>query len=151
MDDDFGINSFVFSNIFISVSLVKEAGMSDQISTLAGDYHTDSFGSGYDAVLFSGALIQEPGDAQILLLKKAFESMNSGGIVIIQDIFKIGPYTETSPKIALESLVAAVFFGGSGGVVSGDETEGFLAEAGFTSPTQIPLPGVYSIVTAVKP
>jgi hypothetical protein len=77
--------------------------------------------------------------------------MNSGGIVIIQDILRMGPYTETSPKIALESLVAAVFFGGSGGVVSGDETAGFLSEAGFTAPAQTPLPGVYSLVTAVKP
>ena len=131
--------------------MVEAEGLSDRITSLAGDYYTDDFGSGYDAVLFSGALIQEPPEGQIKLLKKAFESMNSGGIVIIQDIFRIGPYTETHPKIALESLVAAVFFGGSGGVVSGDETEEFLAEAGFISPTQIALTGVYSIVTAVKP
>ena len=77
--------------------------------------------------------------------------MNSGGIVIIQDILRLGPYTETTPKIALESLVAAVFYGGSGGVVSGDETVEFLTSAGFTSAEQIPLTGVYSIVTAVKP
>jgi hypothetical protein len=51
----------------------------------------------------------------------------------------------------LESLVAAVFFGGSGGVVSGDETVDFMTEAGFTSAEQIPLTGVYSIVTAIKP
>jgi hypothetical protein len=47
--------------------------------------------------------------------------------------------------------VAAVFFGGSGGVVSGDETVDFMTEAGFTSAEQIPLTGVYSIVTAIKP
>ena len=81
----------------------------------------------------------------------ALKSLNSGGIVIIQDIMRMGPYTETSPKIALESLLAAVFFGGSGGVVSGDETVEFLTEAGFTAPTQMPLPGVYFLVTAVKP
>ena len=60
-------------------------------------------------------------------------------------------YTETTPKIALESLVAAVFYGGSGGVVSGDETVEFLTSAGFTSAKQIPLTGVSSLVTAVKP
>jgi hypothetical protein len=87
----------------------------------------------------------------VRLLEKAFESMTSGGIVIVQDVLRIGRYTETFPKIAFESLVAAVFFGGSGGVVSGDETVEFLAEAGFTGATQIPLPGVYSLVTAVKP
>ena len=135
----------------LALSMVETEGLSDRISSLAGDYYTDDFGSGYDAVLFSGALIQEPPEGQIKLLKKAFESMNSGGIVIIQDIFRIGPYTETHPKIALESLVAAVFYGGSGGVVSGDETEEFLAQAGFVSPKQIALTGVYSIVTGVKP
>ncbi|MBT6510565.1 MAG: methyltransferase domain-containing protein [Rhodospirillaceae bacterium] len=131
--------------------LMVERGVADQISILSGDYYKDPLGSGYDAVLFSGALIQEPPEGQIKLLKRAFEAMNSGGIVIVQDILKIGPYTETTPKIALESLVAAVFYGGSGGVVSGDETVEFLDAAGFTSAKQIPLTGVYSIVTAVKP
>jgi len=135
----------------LAIARLEALGLSDRISTLAGVYYTDPFGTGYDAVLFSGALIQEPPEGQVRLLKKAFESMNSGGIIIIQDILRIGPYTETTPKIALESLVAAVFFGGSGGVVSGDETAEFLAEAGFTAPRQIPLPGVYSLVTAVKP
>jgi predicted O-methyltransferase YrrM len=134
----------------LAKSRLEDQGLSDRVSTLAGDYYTDSFGTGYDVVLFSGTLIQESGEGQVRLLEKAFESMNSGGIVIVQDILRIGRYTETSPKIAFESLVAAVFFGGSGGVVSGDETVEFMAEAGFTGATQIPLPGVYSMVTAVK-
>jgi cyclopropane fatty-acyl-phospholipid synthase-like methyltransferase len=135
----------------LAKSLMETRGVADQISTLAGDYYTDPLGTGYDAVLFSGVLIQEPPEGQVRLLKRAFESMNSGGIVIIQDILRMGPYTETTPNIALESLVAAVFFGGSGGVVSGDETVEFLSSAGFTSAKQIPLTGVYSLVTAVKP
>lgn len=135
----------------LALSFVKDRGLSEQISSLSGDYYKDPLGEGYDVALFSGVLIQEPPEGQIKLLKRAFESMVSGGIVIIQDILRIGPYTETTPKIALESLVAAVFFGGSGGVVSGDETVDFLTEAGFTSTEQIPLTGVYSIVTGVKP
>ncbi len=135
----------------LAKSLMVDRGVADQISTLSGDYYTDPLGSGYDAVLFSGVLIQEPPEGQVRLLKRAFEAMNSGGLVIVQDILKLGPYTETSPKIALESLVAAVFFGGSGGVVSGDETVEFLTSAGFTSAKQIPLTGVYSLVTAIKP
>ncbi len=135
----------------VAKSLIETQGLSQRISTLAGDYYTDPFGSDYDAVLFSGVLIQEPPEGQARLLKKTYECMNSGGLVIVQDIMKIGPYTETSPKIALESLVASVFYGGAGGVVSGDDTAKFLVSAGFTSPKQIPLPGVYSVVTAVKP
>ena len=135
----------------LALSLVEERGLSDRISSLPGDYYSDPLGSGYDVVLFSGVLIQEPPEGQIKLLKRAFESMESGGTVIIQDILRIGPYTETTPKIALESLVAAVFFGGSGGVVSGDDTVGFLTEAGFTSAKQIPTTGVYSIVTGEVP
>jgi predicted O-methyltransferase YrrM len=135
----------------LALSRVDALGMSDQISSLAGNYHEDPFGSGYDVVLYSGALIQESPEGQIRLLKKTFDAMEPGGVVIIQDILRIGRYTETTPKIALESLVAAVFFGGTGGVVSGDETEGFLKEAGFREVKQIPTTGVYSIVTAVKP
>ena len=135
----------------LAISLAKAQGLSDRISTRPGDYYAEPFGTGYDAVLFSGVLIQEPPEGQVRLMKKAYESMNSDGLIIIQDILRIGPYSETTPKIALESLVAAVFYGGSGGVVSGDETADFLTQAGFTSPRQIPLPGVYSLVTAVKP
>ncbi|MEX2202407.1 MAG: class I SAM-dependent methyltransferase [Dongiaceae bacterium] len=135
----------------LAKSRIGSMGLSQRVSTLAGNYYEDSFGSDYDAVLFSGALIQEPPEGQKRLMKKAFESMNPGGLIIVQDILRLGPYTETTPKIALESLVAAVFYGGSGGVVSGDETADFLTEAGFVKPKQIPLPGVYSLVTAVKP
>jgi cyclopropane fatty-acyl-phospholipid synthase-like methyltransferase len=131
-------------------SRIESRGLSRQISTVAGDYYADPFGSDYDAVLFSGILIQEPVEGQLQLLRKAYESMNSGGLVMVQDILKIGSYTETSPKIALESLIASVFFGGAGGVVSGDETAELLTKAGFTSPSLIPLPGIYSLVTALK-
>ncbi|MFQ5933218.1 MAG: methyltransferase [Dehalococcoidia bacterium] len=132
-------------------SLIETQGLSRRISTVAGDYYTEPFGTDYDAVLFSGVLVQEPHEGQRRLLRKAYESMKSGGLIIVQDILKIGPYTETSPKIALESLVAAVFYGGQGGVATADETSEFLTSAGFTSPKQIPLPGVYSLVTALKP
>ncbi len=135
----------------VARSIIETEGLSKQISTLAGDYYVDPFGDDYDAVLFSGVLIQEPIDGQLRLLKKAYESMNSGGLIIVQDVLKVGRYTETIPKIALESLVASVFYGGAGGVVSGDDTAGILKSAGFTSMRQIPLPGVYSMVTAVKP
>jgi predicted O-methyltransferase YrrM len=135
----------------LALSRVEERGLSQQISSLSGDYYTDPLGSGYDAVLFSGVLIQEPPEGQVKLLRRAHEVMNSGGIAIIQDVLRIGHYTETTAKIALESLVAAVFYGGAGGVVSGDETVDFLTEAGFTSAKQIPLTSVYSIVTGVKP
>jgi cyclopropane fatty-acyl-phospholipid synthase-like methyltransferase len=135
----------------VARSIIETEGLSKQISTLAGDYYVDPFGEDYDAVLFSGVLIQEPLDGQLRLLKKAYESMNSGGLIIVQDVLKIGDYTETIPKIALESLVASVFYGGAGGVVSGQDTAEMLTSAGFTLPRQIPLPGVYSMVTAVKP
>ena len=132
-------------------SLIETQGLSQRISTVAGDYYTDPFGTDYDAVLFSGVLVQESAEGQRRLMRKAYESMVSGGLIIVQDILKIGPYTETSPKIALESLIASVFYGGQGGVYAAHEISEFLTSVGFTSPKQIPLPGVYSLVTALKP
>ena len=77
--------------------------------------------------------------------------MVPGGLIIIQDDMIIGPYTETTACPALSSLMGAVMYGGEGEAQSGDKMAEHLTEAGFTSPNQMPLPGIFSMVTALKP
>ena len=135
----------------VATSLIEAEGMSSRISTVAGNYYTDPFGTDYDVVLFSGALCQESPEVQRRLMRKAYESMTSGGLVIVQDIMKIGPYTETSPLTAIQSFVISIAYGGQGGVYTGDDAVELLTSTGFVSPAQIPLPGIFSLVTALKP
>ena len=132
-------------------SLIETQGLSQRISIVAGNFHTDSFGTEYDVVLISGVLLLESPKVCRRLCKKSYESIVSGGLIIIQDDMIMGPYTETTACPALSSLMGAVMYGGEGDAQSGDEMAENLTEVGFTSPKQIPLPGIFSLVTALKP
>ena len=132
-------------------SFIEAEGLSQRISTVAGDFHTDPFGTGYDAVLISGVLMLESLDVCRHLFRKSYESLESGGLIIVQDSMRMGPYTKTTPFPALNSLTVAVLYGGEGEAHSGDEMEDGLTSVGFISPKQILLPGKSSLVTAQKP
>ena len=136
----------------LAKSLIEAEGMSSRISTLAGDYYTDSLGSGYDVVLFSGVLCQESIEWQRKLMRQAYEGMDSGGLVIVHDVMKMAPYnTETSPLTAIMSFIISIAYGRSAGVGTGDDTVESLTSVGFITPVQTPLPGVFSLITALKP
>ena len=135
----------------IARSLIEAQGLSQRISIVAGDFHTDSFGTEYDVVLISGVLNLESHELCRLVCRKSYESMVSGGLIVIQDDMIMGPYTETTACPALSSLMGAVMYGGEGEAQSGDEMAEHLTEVGFTSPKQIPLTGIFSLVTALKP
>ena len=135
----------------IARSLIETQGLSRQISTVTGDFLTDAFGTEHDVVLISGVLNLESREVCRLVCRKSYESMVSGGLIIIQDDMIMGPYTETTACPALSSLMGAVMYGGEGEAQSGDEMAEHLTEVGFTSPEQIPLSGIFSLVTALKP
>ena len=132
-------------------SQIEAQGLSQRISTLGGDFNVDPFGTDYDVVLISGILCLNSLETSRLVFRKAYESMVSGGLIIVQDIMRIGPYTETTPYMAVISVLCALFYGGGGEIHSGHEMAEGLMSVGFTSPEQIPLPGMYSLVTALKP
>ena len=132
-------------------SFIEAEGLSRRISTIGGDFNVDAFGMGYDVALISGVLCLNSLETSRRVFRKAYESMVSGGLIIIQDNMRIGPYTETTPCQAVASFEASIFYGGEGGVHSADEMVDGLTSVGFTSAKQIVLPAVYSLVTALKP
>ena len=68
----------------IAESLIETQGLSQRISIVAGDFHTDPFGTEYDVVLISGVLLLESLKVCRSLCRKSYESMVSGGLIIIQ-------------------------------------------------------------------
>ena len=70
--------------IAIASQLVEEAGLADRITLRAGSWETDEFGSGNDVVLFSNVL-HGPSSGATMKLKKAFDSLVSGGMLAIQE------------------------------------------------------------------
>jgi len=129
--------------------LIESLGLSDRIATLAADYTTDDFGGGYDVVLFSGTLCQEAPDVYSTLLKKAYQSMVTGGLVIIQDLMRMDG-EENDPTLALYDLYLVLVYWYHGGVHNADEIAYSLTSVGFGDIQKIPLEGLFSIITAVK-
>jgi predicted O-methyltransferase YrrM len=68
----------------IAADYVRRYNMSERVSLQPGDWNTDDFGSGYDALLMSNVLHGEGADTE-MKLEKAWKALESGGLLIIQD------------------------------------------------------------------
>jgi hypothetical protein len=80
--------------ISIAKEVIAREGMQDRVTTQAGDWETEAFGEGNDVVLFSNVL-HGPGSKAEIKLKKAYDSMVDGGLLLAQDFLlndeKTGP------------------------------------------------------------
>ncbi|MHC4950461.1 MAG: methyltransferase, partial [Planctomycetota bacterium] len=70
--------------IAITRDILEKEELSDRISVCEGSWETDDFGEGNDVVLFSNVL-HGPTSMAAVKLKKAFDSMVSGGMVAVQE------------------------------------------------------------------
>jgi predicted O-methyltransferase YrrM len=64
---------------------ISQAGLSERITTIEGDYNKDDFGMGYDIVFMSAIVHINSYDENVRLIQKAYDSLNAGGRIIIQD------------------------------------------------------------------
>lgn len=60
---------------------IREYGMEDRMSVLAGDYLTDPIGSGYDLILAKGTLNFAGPDIESVV-RKIFGALNDGGVFV---------------------------------------------------------------------
>jgi len=107
--------------IAITWEAKKKKKMHDRISVIEGDWNTDSFSCENDVVLFSNVL-HGGEDETAMKLKKAYESLISGGLVVIQE-FLLNE-NKTGPLIpALFNVMVGAF--------STEEIKRLIKEAGF--------------------
>lgn len=122
----------------IADELIAKAGLTRQIGTLAGDYHTVALPDGNDAVLLFGVLHQERPDAIRDLVRRAYGALAPGGLVYVLDMMTDA--SRTKPKFsALFSLNMALTTD-HGWVFSEDDLAGWLSESGFRDFSCRPLP-----------
>lgn len=127
-----------------------EAGVSDRVSTLAGNYNEDEFGGPYDVVFISDTLHQESLEVGEMILRKAYRSLRPGGRVIVQAMFL--NEDRVSPRWpALYSLILLLIYGGRAYTVA--ETLALVERAGFVDSAhrRMSLLNVNSLITARKP
>ena len=66
---------------------ISKAGLSSRISTVAGDFHTDSVGTDFDVVYLANIIHMMDSPQTLALLRKSFEALVSGGRLLLKDFF----------------------------------------------------------------
>ena len=134
----------------VAEELISQQGCEERVGTIAGDYHTMAFPEGVDAIVFFGMLHQESPENIRLLLKKAYDALNPGGIVNIMDMMT--DHTHTRPTFSALFAVNMALTTYNGWVFSDTELTGWLQEAGFVDCLLKPLPPPmpHSFATARK-
>ena len=122
----------------IAAELIEQQGMSERVSTLPGSYRDIEFPEGNDAVNFFGVLHQESPESICSLFKKAYDSLNPGGVVNIMDMMT--DHTHTRPKFSALFAVNMALTTDNGWVFSDQQVKDWLSGAGFTDMKVIPLP-----------
>ncbi len=120
-------------NIEIAKGIVADYNMQDRVELLVGDYNTDSLGSGNDAMLLSSMTNQESPENIKKLLQKCYDSMNTDGVIMIQEQLlhadKKGP--QLAALIGVNQIINTV----AGCSYSTAEMEAILTDVGFVDVT----------------
>jgi ubiquinone/menaquinone biosynthesis C-methylase UbiE len=126
-----GVKATVFdlpATIKIAKKVTRREGVKG-IRFIAGDFRTDSFGSGYNLILLSQIFHAYPPEENISLLRKCKKALDSGGRVAIQE-FPINEMRTAPPHSALFSVNMLVGTD-KGRCYSTKEMKQWLSETGF--------------------
>ena len=135
----------------IAKPLVEESNLQDRITLLEGDFFDTHLGTGYDVCLISGVVLIKPEEDSRRLFQFAFDILEPGGLVVVQDYMRIEDHPERRRLDAMEDLYVLVAFDPGAGDREGDEVASWLEDAGFKNAKTIPLPTQLGLVTAEKP
>ncbi len=136
---------------FTKEIIAKYEDIKDVVSTKEGDYLKDDFGKGYDAVLLSSMTNQESPGVIKDILRKSFQSMNSGGLLMIQE--QLLDDDKKGPLLACLIGINQLLQTPGGGAYSAKEMAEWAEEIGFRDLHCRPLPdnNPFTLITGVKP
>ena len=126
-----GVKATIFdlpATIAIARKVARREGVKG-LSFIAGDFHTDPIGAGYDLILISQIFHAFSKEENIALLAKCRAALNPGGRVVVQE-FPINDALTSPPHSALFSLNMLVATQ-SGRCYSPREMKQWLRKTGF--------------------
>jgi SAM-dependent methyltransferase len=135
----------------VALEIIAQVGLSERVTVQEGDFQKDGLGSGYDVALVFGVLNGEPPGGRPALIRKVFDALNPGGLIVLRD-FVLDPDRAGPPEaaiFALQMLLATE----SGGLDTRADWESWLLSAGFAPSKRLALPEWVgsSLTVAVKP
>lgn len=136
----------------ITREIVDQHGCGDRVELRPGDYLTSSFGSGFDAVLLSGMMHRESAETCRMLLQKSFDAMDSGGMVVVSDVF-FDDDRKTGPPFAIYFALNMMLTSRDGSAHAKSEMLAWIEDAGFrrVELRDLPAPNPHSLVLGFKP
>jgi len=135
----------------IAAGKIKAAGVSDRIQTIGGDFFADvSYPAGHDAVLLSMILHDWSVPRNRQILRKCYEALPSGGVIVISELLVNDDKTGPAPA-ALMSLNMLIETEGRNYTPA--EYTAWLEEIGFRDMRTVwfDAPGANGAVLGYKP
>jgi predicted O-methyltransferase YrrM len=136
----------------VTRELIDAAGYSDRVTLMPGDYLKSPFGTGYDLALLSGMMHRETPDSCRLLLRKAFDALDPGGLVIVSDVF-FDDDSKTTPPFTVYFALNMMLTSAEGSAHAKTEMAAWMQEIGFVQVQlrELPKPNAHTLVLGTKP
>ncbi|MFQ5597269.1 MAG: methyltransferase dimerization domain-containing protein [Nitrospiria bacterium] len=135
----------------ITKEIVASFGMEGRIARRPGNYLTDPFGRGYDAVFLSSMFNQESPKVIKAILRKAYQAVDPGGMILVQD--QMLNRQKTGPALAALIGVNQLIHTPGGAAYSEKEISEWMQAAGFkkVKPVRLSEPSPFVVLTGEKP
>jgi precorrin-6B methylase 2 len=117
--------------IEIARQRLREVGVLDRVTLVAGDFYRDEFPRGHDLAFVSAVIHQNSPEQNLDLFVKVFRSLVPGGRIVIRD--HIMEPNRTHPKEGAVFAVNMLLSSSGGRTYTYDEIKAGLAQAGFVS------------------
>jgi SAM-dependent methyltransferase len=138
--------------VAIAREIIAGSGAGDRIDVVAGDYSISRFPADRDAVLMSGILHRETPEGCRALLRKAFDALVPGGLLVLSDVF-FDDERGTDPPFAALFALNMLLTSEHGSAHARTEMTVWMSEAGFVdlSVRPLPPPMPHVVLLATKP
>ncbi len=121
----------------IGAEQIKAAGMEDRITTVAGDFHTNDYGSDFDVVYISNIIHMLSEEETRGIFRRSRACLKPGGQILVKDFFLEDNRLE--PAFAAQFSVNMLAMTAGGKSYTLTETLELLKETGFGEFSSIPV------------
>ncbi len=149
-DKNPGLSGSIFEKKPVDIAArytIEKFGLSGRINIVSGDMFEDEFPKDYDVHFISHVLHDWDNEAVKKLLRKSYNSLKPGGIIVIHDAHinkkKTGP-------VSVAEYSALLMFSTEGKCYSVSELFAFLKETGFKDLKYLPAALNRSVITGKK-
>ena len=135
----------------IAAEQIAESGLEGRVIPMEGDFDKVELGNDSDVILISGVVLIKSERECRRLLRRAYDALVPGGMIILQDFMRLDFSPERSFMDTMMDLYVLIAFSPGAGDRYGEEYVSWLSDAGFANIDETALPTQLAIITAEKP